>query len=83
MFCGLQSNKCRKDTPATVLGRSLWRAFERFFGLENESVESVKMKVETRSGYSGGSHISFLCAAYNFGLLNAVILKPFCRAAET
>ena len=34
-----------------VLGRPLWRTrFERFFGLEDEPVKSVKMKVETRSG---------------------------------
>ena len=34
-----------------LLGRPLWRTrFRRVFGLEDEPVKSVKMKVETRSG---------------------------------
>ena len=38
IFCGL-----RKETPATVLERPLWRT--EFFGLEDVPVKSVKMKV--------------------------------------
>ena len=45
--------------------------FEGFFGLEDEPVKSVKMKVETRSG---GFHMSLPCAAYNFGLLSGSLL---------
>ena len=51
--CSVACNRTNveKDTPATVLGRPLWRTrFRRVFGLEDEPVKSVKMKVETRSG---------------------------------
>ena len=51
MFCGLQSNKCRKNTPATALGKPCGaHVFEEFFDLEDKPVKSVKAKVERRSG---------------------------------
>ena len=47
----LQSNKCRQRYSRNCTGRPLWRTrFRRFFGLKDEPVQSVKMKVETRSG---------------------------------
>ena len=49
--------------------------FEGFFGLEDEPVKSVKMKVETRSGILWRLPHEFVpCAAYNFGLLSGSLL---------
>ena len=50
MFCGLQSNKCRKRYSRNCTGPCGAHVFEGFFGLKDELVKSVKMKVETRSG---------------------------------
>ena len=48
--------------------------FEGFFGLEDEPVKSVKMKVETRSGILWRLPHEFACAAHNFGLLSGSLL---------
>ena len=52
MFCGLQSNKCRKRYSRNCTGEApVAHTFSKgFFGLEDEPVKSVKIKVETRSG---------------------------------
>ena len=49
--------------------------FEGFFGLEDEPVKSVKMKVETRSGIWRLPHeFALPYAAYYFGLLSGSLL---------
>ena len=46
---------------------------EGFFGLEDEPVKSVKMKVETGPGYFRGFHISALCSLqFRFALVSVV-----------
>ena len=48
--------------------------FRRVFRPRDEPVKSVKMKVETGSGYFRDSHMTLSCAAYNFGLLSGSLL---------
>ena len=51
--CSVACNRTNveKDTPALYWGGPCGaHVFEGFFGLEDEPVKSVKMKVETRSG---------------------------------
>ena len=70
----MKSNKCRKRYSRNWGGPCGAHVFQEFFGLEHEPFKSVKMKVETRSGYSGGSHMSLPYATYNFGLLSGSLL---------
>ena len=48
--------------------------FEGFFGLEDEPVKSVKMKVETRSRILWRLPHKFALCSYNFDLLSGTLL---------
>ena len=78
MFCGLQSTNCRKKVlPQCLCGAHV---FEEFFGLEDEPVESVRIKIETRSGILRLPHEFALCTKSTWTVF---FPKPFCTAAET
>ena len=76
MFCGLQSNRCRKRCSRNCAGEvSVAHMFSKGFSASKMNPSNLsKMKVETRSGMLWRLPHEFALCSYNFGLLSGSLL---------